>query len=135
MEPDEIRLGYQCFLLTPEARAGLLGRFPPKFPDVLAHHVTIRTGVLESDPLPEPAQIVVQGYAYDPKGIEALVVNVNGSTSRPDGSVYHCTWSLDRSKGFEPVDSNDLVLNSGWVVVADTVSVTTVVAFRPSVQQ
>jgi hypothetical protein len=132
MRLDEVRRGYHCFLLTREARAGLLERYPPRFPDVLADHVTIQIGVLESDPLPEPARVVVQGYAGDPEGIEALVVSVNGTTSRPDGSAYHCTWSLDRSKGFEPVHSNELIMNFGWAALAEPIPVATVVAFRPS---
>src|SRR5258705_7773570 len=121
MQPDEVRRGYHCFLLTPDSRADLLGRYPPKFPDVLAHHVTIQFVVLESDPLPEPARIVIQGYRCDPEGIEALVVTVNGSVTRLDGSVYHCTWSLDRSKGFEPMHSNELIAKCGWVIVDEQV--------------
>jgi hypothetical protein len=132
MQFDEARRGYHCFLLTQEARAGLLERYPPKFPDVLAHHITIQIGVLETDPLPEPAGITVQGYSVDPEGIEALVVTVNGSTSRPDGLAYHCTWSLDRSKGYEPMHSNELIANIGWVALAEPIPVATVVAFQPS---
>jgi hypothetical protein len=36
--------------------------------------------------------------------VEALVVELNGSTKRPDGNTYHITWSL--AEGRKPVESN-----------------------------
>ena len=40
---------------------------------------------------------------------QTLVVQVNGATLRPDGSVFHITWSIDRASGAKPVDSNKLL--------------------------
>jgi hypothetical protein len=39
--------------------------------------------------------------------VQALVVEVDGTTVRPDGRVYHLTYSL--APGAEAVESNDLL--------------------------
>jgi len=107
-------MAYSAYLISAESRAVILSRFPPKFGDVICHHVTERFGVPKSRKfLPQPAQIVVVGYACD-VSLEALVVTVNGMTTRPDGMVYHITLSLERSKGRKPVESNHLIASAGW---------------------
>jgi hypothetical protein len=111
-------MAYTAYVLTPESRAAILERFPPRFGDVICHHVTERFGVPGSRKfMPVPAKIMVVGYATD-ASLEALVVSVNGSTARPDGSVYHITLSLERSAGRKPVDSNRLIASAGWSRVA-----------------
>lgn len=100
---------YTAYVLTDETREMLLSKFSPKYNDVIAHHITIEFGVQKDTPTPaEPTSVKVIGYVDDPEGIEALVVSVNGSKTRPDGKVYHITLSLDREK-FTPKDSNDLI--------------------------
>jgi hypothetical protein len=47
------------------------------------------------------------------RGVQALVVEIDGSVTRPDGSIYHITWSLDRAAGRKPLESNAVLL-SGW---------------------
>jgi len=37
------------------------------------------------------------------------LVELNGSTRRSDGRLYHITWSLDRSKGKKPFHTNDII--------------------------
>ena len=37
------------------------------------------------------------------------MVEIDGTIQRPDGEIFHITWSLDRQKGFKPVDSKDLL--------------------------
>ena len=102
------------YLLSPASRAVILERFPPRFGDVICHHVTERFGVSGKEmTVPEPARIIVVGYTCD-VSLEALVVAVNGTTARPDGMVYHITLSLDRSKGRKPVDSNHVIASTGW---------------------
>jgi GNAT superfamily N-acetyltransferase len=103
---------YLAYELDGKSRASLLEKFPPKFPDVVAHHVTVKHGVKHSDPLPEAEPVKVVGYASD-ESLECAVVEVGGTTERPDGSTYHITLSLDRSKGRMPVESNEL-LAQGW---------------------
>lgn len=103
------RYGYQAFELDAASRSALAREFPPKFPEFIGHHITHKFGVSADEPLPEAKDFKVVGYGCNPEGIEALVVAVDGTTERPDGNVYHCTWSLDRDAGFKPVKSNNLL--------------------------
>lgn len=99
---------YTSYQLTPKSKKHLTERFPPKYSKPIGHHVTYEFGVHSDTPLPHLAEIHVIGYQDNPEGIEALVVSVNGSTVRPDGGVFHITWSLDPSE-FKPVHANELV--------------------------
>lgn len=113
MKLESLIYGYEALALTPESRARLLKRFPPKFPKVIAHHVTYRFGVPESVKHPPgindgPTPIEVIGYASDDR-IEAVLVKVNGTSKRPDGKLFHVTLSLDPTKGAKPAMSNDLL--------------------------
>lgn len=103
---------YSCYLLTPNSRLLLLKHFLPKFHKSIAHHVTYKFG---SDDYPPIATIKVVGYASNDK-IECLVVEVDGTTIRPDGGTYHITWSLDPEKA-KPVMSNDLLRQNDWTPV------------------
>ena len=92
----------------------LLERFPPAYPDVVADHVTLHSGVGENAELPSATYARVVGLADDGEGVQALVVEIDGTTDRPDGSTYHITWSLDRNAGRKPVESNDVIREKGW---------------------
>ncbi len=97
---------YTGWRLTESSRAMLLERFPARFPDVIAHHVTLSLG----KGAPEHATIQVIGYVTDGVGLEALLVSVNGSSVRgSDNTRYHITWSIDRAAGYKPVDSNRVI--------------------------
>ena len=73
----------------------LLRRFPPKYENVVADHVTLRVGATPDTPLPhKPQARAVVGRADDGRSLECLVVELDGTTDRPDGSTYHITWSL-----------------------------------------
>jgi hypothetical protein len=98
----------------PEAeRELLLQRFPPKYERVDADHVTLRTGATPETPLPKsPTSSKVVGRADDGLSLECLVVEIDGSTDRPDGSTYHITWSL--GSGRRARDSNDVLRGKGW---------------------
>ena len=102
-------MSYNGWKLSDTDRDKLLVAFPPRHPDVLAHHVTNNLKNL----IPEPASITVIGYAAN-EGVECLVVAVNGETARPDGRTYHITWSIDRAAGFKPVNSNNLIEGHGY---------------------
>jgi len=106
---------YTGYLLPELEKQKLLAMFPPKFPDVVAHHVTYQFGA--NSVLPPMANTYVSGYACDDAGIEALIVSVDGTRLRDDGKIYHITWSLDRSAGFKPVDSNKLISDHGWEAI------------------
>ena len=102
------------WLLHPEDRDKLLAAFPPAYPKVIAHHVTLKAGagVRPDYPLPRDTQGFVVGAADDGAGVQALVVEIGGTTRRPDGSTYHITWSL--AAGREAVESNDAIRDRGW---------------------
>ena len=95
-------------------RERLLQRFGPLFPDVVADHVTLRTGTDASTPLPRETIGQVAGEIDDGTGVQALVVSIGGTTDRSDGSTYHITWSLDRRRGRRPVESNAVIARLGW---------------------
>ena len=91
----------------------LLRRFPPKYQNVVADHVTLRAGATLQTPLPDrPASSKVLGRGDDGSGLECLVVEIDGTTDRPDGSTYHITWSL--GPGRRARESNDLLRDKGW---------------------
>ena len=99
--------------LPPDQRDALLQRFSPRYADVVADHVTLRVGANAGTPLPrtsEAARIV--GRADDGKSLECLVVELDGTTDRPDGSTYHITWSL--GPGRKARESNDVLRDCGW---------------------
>lgn len=103
-------------------RAELLERFPPRYPDPDADHVTLAVGE-ERRPLPGPVDAKIVGHADDSRGLECLVVAINGSTDRPDGSTFHITWSLDKAGGRKARESNDLLREQGWNPIADIIPV------------
>ena len=99
-------------------RNELLEKFPPRYPDADADHVTLRTQAWR-DPLPPEVDATIIGHADDGDSLEAMVVRVDGTTDRPDGSIFHITWSLDRSKGRQARESNDLLKERGWSPLAE----------------
>jgi hypothetical protein len=113
-----LREGYEAFVVDDATRQKLAKVFPPKYPEWIGHHITNRFGVQreENRPFGKPFNFEVIGYAED-DGIEALVVSRDGSPKRPDGKVYHITWSLDRAKGRKPVDSNKVIAEKGYTSV------------------
>ena len=72
-------------------RTRLLASFPPRFPDVVGDHITLRAGADERTPLPSEKQGEVVGETDDGQGVQALVVSIGGTADRPDGRTYHIT--------------------------------------------
>ena len=102
---------YEAFVVDERSRDTLAHKYPPKFSSFIGHHITHKFGV-RRNPTANYGVVVpvrVVGYACNDDGIEAFLVEVNGTITRPDGELYHLTWSLDRAKGFRPVDSKQLV--------------------------
>ena len=99
--------------LDRDQRAELLRQFPPRFPNVVADHVTLESGTHPDAPLPPGAEAEIVGRADDGEGVEAMVVLLAGTTDRPDGSTYHITWSL--ADGREAQESNAVIADRGWV--------------------
>ena len=98
--------------LDPDQRAELLRQFPPRYAGPVADHVTLESDVIPDAPLPPQVRAEIVGRADDGAGVEAMVVRLNGTTDRPDGSTYHITWSL--GPGREAKESNDVIAERGW---------------------
>lgn len=93
-------------------RAELLQMFPPKYPQAVADHVTLKVRASADAELPCETLGEIVGRADDGKGVEAMVVRIGGTTDRPDGSIYHITWSL--KEGRKARESNDVLRTQGW---------------------
>lgn len=102
-------------------RTRLLERFPPRYAEPVADHVTLET-TAQSKPLPPEVGAEIIGHSDDGQGVEAMVVALNGSTRRPDGSTFHITWSL--AKGRRAKESNDVIRECGWTRFDQPIPVT-----------
>lgn len=98
--------------LPADDRLTLLDCFPPKYENVVADHVTLEAGATSQTPLPRKPEAQVVGRADDGRSLECLVVQLDGTTERPDGSTYHITWSL--GPGRKARESNDVLRDRGW---------------------
>ena len=90
-------------------RAKLLEQHPPRYAEAVADHVTLQVG---SRQLPDNVQALIVGHTDDGEGVEAMVVTIDGTTDRPDGSTYHITWSL--GPGRQAKESNDVLKERRW---------------------
>lgn len=99
----------------------LLARFPPRYEQPVADHVTLATNA-ESMPPPPSVRAEIRGRADDGAGVEAMVVALDGSTDRPDGSTFHITWSL--GQGRRARESNDVIRDRGWAPFDEPIPVT-----------
>ncbi len=107
--------------LDREQRARLLEHFAPRYVDTDADHVTLAADAA-ARPLPGSVEAAIVGHADDGNSLEAMVVAIDGTTDRPDGSTFHITWSLDKAKGRRARESNDL-LKRGWTRFEEPVAV------------
>ena len=101
------------WVLGARERSELLLQFPPAYPNIVADHVTLAVG--HEGPLPEPKTGEIVGRVDDGRGVEALVVRIDGGTGRPGGGHYHLTWSL--ADGREARESNDAIAALGWTLI------------------
>ena len=108
--------------LQRDEREALLQQFPPKYADVSADHVTLRTGATPQTPLPRTPEARIVGRADDGDSLECMVVELDGTTDRPDGSTYHITWSL--GPGRKARESNEVLRDQGWKALVAPVDVT-----------
>jgi hypothetical protein len=103
--------GFVGWSVDRRERETLLRRFPPRYPNVVADHVTLKFGDVRAIP-PTDTWGEIVGEADDGAGVQALVVSIRGTTERPDGSTYHITWSL--AAGRQAKESNDVIARLGW---------------------
>ena len=101
---------YTAYQLTEKSRKVLYYLYPPSYPEFIGHHITEKFGVSSDEPAPEmPTLVEVVGYINNEDGVEGFLVEIDGSSNRPSGGKYHITWSIDREKGYKPVNTNDYV--------------------------
>lgn len=108
---DNIKKTYLAYVLSPSSRERLLKIYPPKFSNVICHHITIDFNINPErlktfkhllDWTPE---VITYGYACD-DSLECLAVKVGQDKYRLDESFYHITLSLEPPR--KPVHSNNL---------------------------
>ena len=85
--------------------------------------MTLKVG---SKDLPGEVQAAIVGRTDDDAGVEAMVVTIDGTTDRPDGSTYHITWSL--GAGRRAKESNDVLKERGWQDLDQAIPVTLIPA-------
>lgn len=101
------RTNYSGYLLEnrDEVLASLAAQgHTPAHSTLVFEHVTFAY----PDPSPAPAVSTARIVAVaSDAGVQAVVVELDGTTTRPDGKVFHCTYSL--APGHRPVESNALL--------------------------
>ena len=110
-------------------RAALLARFPPAYARTVADHVTMKPDLPGNELPPAAGEALIVGRADDGKGVEAMVVRLDGTTDRPDGSTWHITWSL--GPGRKAKESNDVIAARGWEPFDAPLAVTLIPARWP----
>ena len=111
---------YTGWLLDPDARDALLARFPPRYPIVVAHHVTLKFGDETAQP---PAEVTAEIVGAADDGAERPGPGGRPSTPAPRGrtsGTFHITWSL--AEGREARESN-AVITQGWAPLPQRVAV------------
>ena len=103
-----------------------LARHPPRYPNLVADHVTLRSGVDAGCALPDERVAQIVARVDDGSGVEAMVVSIGGGTRRPDGGTYHATWSL--APGREAVESNGVLASGEWQILPEPLEVALVPA-------
>jgi hypothetical protein len=111
---------YSGYLLSKNSRNHLMELFPPKYSTILGHHITYKFGIKNNDDKPDvPQTVKVIGYIDNGDSVEGLLVEIDGSVYRPDGSKFHITWSIDKDKGAKPVDTNRYVNDAKMITPID----------------
>lgn len=110
--PGEHVIGWK---LDRGQRDALLAQIAPRYAQAVADHVTLRAGVAADSALPCEQGGAIVGRSDDGRGVEALVVEIGGTTRRPDGGTYHITWSL--ADGREAIESNTVIAARGWKLI------------------
>lgn len=98
--------------LASTSREALLAVLPPRYGQVVADHVTLRAEVEADTPPPPPVRCRIIGEADDGRGVQAMVVEIDGESDRPGGGTFHITWSL--ADGRRAIESNAVIAERGW---------------------
>lgn len=103
---------YTGWTIPKAIRKSLIGRFAPRYENVVVHHCTAEFGVPEDHPLPQGSRFEIVGWADDEIGVQAAILSIDGNIRRSDGSTFHITWSL--AEGRKAVESNHVIREHGW---------------------
>lgn len=96
-------MSYSGWKLTKESQRKLIKLYPPTY-NFVGDHITYQFPDDKSPPIVNDVKVI---SLYRDDSLEAFVVSVDGTTKRPDGSIYHITWSkLPHRKAKE---SNELI--------------------------
>lgn len=97
---------YTAYVLTDKSRKEILEKFPPAYEKIIAHHITLKYGTSQQEPAPlMPHLVRIIGYINSNDGVEGLLVDVDGTTIRPDGNKFHITLSISNNR--KPVETNN----------------------------
>lgn len=118
--------GFTCWLVDAKSRDALLAAVPPEFPQVICHHVTFQYNVPETTELPEEKVGYVVGEIID-CGVQAVVVEIDGNTIRPDGERFHITMSLEEGRYAEEAKR---LVRRGWFPLREKIAVRLIPAFE-----
>lgn len=113
--PADIReaiTAFNGYSIDGPVRDKLIDLFPPMFDRVALHHITYQYGVEES--LPPTATVAKIVATVSNERAQALVVEINGTTERPNGQTFHITVSYAASQGASAKDSNQAIAESPW---------------------
>jgi hypothetical protein len=107
--------------LLSREREELLRAFPPRYRTTVADHVTLAARVTAQTPKPSDVDALLVGHIDDGQGVEALVVEIDGETSRSGGGTWHITWSL--ADGRRAKESNDVLARQEWSPLPEPVQI------------
>ena len=93
--------------LDRDQRRELLQQFPPRYRNVVADHVTLQARAADDAPLPQETDGEIVGRADDGKGVEAMIVAIDGTvawlrrvkitqttTAMPVMSAWHASMTV-----------------------------------------
>lgn len=82
-----------------------------------ALHFALEGGERPNSPRPSETVDFVIGMPDDGEGVQALVVDIGGTTRRPDGATYHIPWSF--APGGKAAEISDVIRHRGWTAVKE----------------
>jgi hypothetical protein len=108
---------YSSYIITSNSRATLKKEIPFLHSRPVGHHITYKYPDFSNPPPTKSVKVI--GVAQDDQA-QALIVEIDGSTERPDKGTFHITWSL---KHVPPVYSNTLIRESGWKPLEEPIEI------------
>lgn len=95
------------WIITEDDLQILKTTYPPRYAPLVAPHCTLKLGVSRGSRLPPSRKGVIFGRIDNLDGVEVLLLRIDGETIRPDGAIFHITWSL--GPGRRPKDSHEAI--------------------------